>query len=46
LQNSIPTGLNHRRQSDDIDALLDAGADSGNLIFLFLLGIREDQFDA
>ena len=46
LKNSIPTGFNHWGQSNDIHTLLDAGTHSGNLVFLLLLGIREDQFDA
>ena len=42
-ENSIPAGFNHWGQRNDIHTLLDAGADGRDLVFLLLLGIREDQ---
>ena len=43
VKNRIPAGFNHGRQRNDTHTLLDAGTYGRDLVFLLLLGIREDQ---
>ena len=46
LENVIPTCFDQRRNANYIDLLSNERANSLDLIFLFLLGVRELQLDA
>lgn len=46
FQHRVPARGHDRRQQDRVNALRDERSDRGDLVFLFLLRIREAQIDA
>ena len=46
LQHRVPARFDDRRERDDVDLLLDEGADGLDLVLLLLLRVGEFQLDA
>ncbi|BCB87770.1 hypothetical protein Psuf_050830 [Phytohabitans suffuscus] len=46
FEDGVPAGLDDGGEGDDVDLLLDEGADGFDLVFLFLLGVGEFEVDS